>query len=627
MDERASLSNNMEDEEAEKASEMRIFVGGLGESVSAEDLQRMFGSLGVVERLDIVRTKSRSFAYVDFSPSSLKSLCKLFSTYNGCVWKGGRLKLEKAKEHYLVRLKREWAEQAELASRAPSNGFDANEDISSSNKPKKDLNSETKQLRIYFPSLRKVKVLPLSGSGKHKYSFRNVEVPPLPIHFCDCEEHSIDPQPAKEKQTSDLEAQSGGINEEEINIMNSVMNKLFEREKVLDAAHSGNGQAKERDNSAKLISGLQFDENEADSETDEDNLIINVVKRKNNRMDFLGVQEKERISENQDSGFSGKRTSKDGQNQNALKEQKRNTAPPNKKRKSLNEESDENGSLSAITRGKGKLKTHSDESAVLGAQLAEPESGIQQSAPVVSWSQKSSWRALVGDKSNTSFSVSHILPGIASSKEQQPNFDGSSVPDSTFSKNDNLVRHGDHLESHSSETIKEEVTETQPAKPSAASTNSGRGAAWLQKSSWTQLISENNNSSFSLEQLLPGISYEKQVQAKPNSVDIVDSTNGEHSDLRKDDNSELPGTGSTILVTGKDVRSTPEKHQQTVVGNNEAPAPIFERKHDSAPKLTSTRNVTIGETCSFMRSAASLKEWSKTKAALSGSLKRKSGEK
>ncbi|XP_030944910.1 uncharacterized protein LOC115969414 [Quercus lobata] len=786
MDERTSLPNKMEDEEAEKASEMRIFVGGLGESVSAEDLQRMFGSLGVVERLDIVRTKSRSFAYVDFSPSSLKSLSKLFSTYNGCVWKGGRLKLEKAKEHYLVRLKREWAEQAELASRAPSNGFDANEDISSSNKPKKDLNSETKQLRIYFPSLRKVKVLPLSGSGKHKYSFRNVEVPPLPIHFCDCEEHSIDPQPAKEKQTSDLEAQSGGINEEEINIMNSVMNKLFEREKVLDAAHSGNGQAKERDNSAKLISGLQFDENEADSETDEDNLIINVVKRKNNRMDLLGVQEKERISENQDSGFSGKRTSKDGQNQNALKEQKRNTVPPNKKRKSLNEESDENGSLSAITRGKGKLKTHSDESAVLGPQLAEPESGIQQSAPVVSWSQKSSWRALVGDKSNTSFSVSHILPGIASSKEQQPNFDGSSVPDSTFSKNDNLVRHGhhleshssetikedsqdlefsgkqtskdgqnqnalkeqkrntvppnkkrkslnqesdengslstitrgkgklkthsdesavlgaqlaepesgiqqsapvlswsqksswralvgdksntsfsvshilpgiasskehqpkfggssvpdstvskndnlvrhgDHLESHSSETIKEEVTETQPAKPSAASTNFGRGAAWLQKSSWTQLISENNNSSFSLEQLLPGISYEKQVQAKPNSVDIVDSTNGEHSDLRKDDNSELPGNGSTILVTGKDVRSTPEKHQQTVVGNNEAPAPIFERKHDSAPKLTSTRNVIIGETCSFMRSAASLKEWSKTKAALSGSLKRKSGEK
>ena len=71
----------MEDKEAEKASQMRrIFVGGLGESVTAEDLQRLFGSLGVVQGLDIVRSKSRSFAYVDFSPSSLKSLSKLFST-------------------------------------------------------------------------------------------------------------------------------------------------------------------------------------------------------------------------------------------------------------------------------------------------------------------------------------------------------------------------------------------------------------------------------------------------------------------------------------------------------------------------------------------------------------------
>jgi hypothetical protein len=564
-----------------------------------------------------------------------------------------------------------------------------------------------------------VKSVPLSGTGKHKYSFQRVEVPPLPIHFCDCEEHSVDFHSAKEKQTCDVEAQSRGMNEEEINIMNSVMNKLFKREKVSDTAHSGNGLTKERDNSAKSIHGLQVDENEADSATDEDNLIINVVTRKSNKMALFGGQEKERISENQDSGFSGTRTSRDGQNQNALKEQKRNTVPPNKKRKSLNQESDDNGSLSAITRGKGKLKTHSDESAaLLGAQLAKPDSGIQKSDTVVYWSQKSSWRNLVGDKGNTSFSVSHILP----SEEQQPK-NGSSVSDSIVSKNKNLVRHGDHLESNSGETIEEEVMETQPAKPSAASSKSvsdfivsknenlvihgdhlespsgetieeeevmetqpakpsaassksvsdsivnknenlvthgdhleslsgetieevvtetqpaktsaassksGRGASWLKKSSWTQLISENNNSSFSIAQVLPGISYEKQVQAEPNNVDIVDSTNGEHSDLRKDDNSKSPGNVSTILVIEKDrniVRSTPEKNQQTVVGNNEAPSPISERKLNSAPKVTSARSITIGETCSFMRSAASLKEWSKVKASVSGSLKRKSGGK
>ncbi|KAE8808680.1 Nucleolar protein 8 [Hordeum vulgare] len=59
-----------------------------------------------------------SFAYVDFQCPSHKALAKLFSTYNGCKWKGGKLKLEKAKEHYLVRLKREWEQEAAAAAAA-----------------------------------------------------------------------------------------------------------------------------------------------------------------------------------------------------------------------------------------------------------------------------------------------------------------------------------------------------------------------------------------------------------------------------------------------------------------------------------------------------------------------------
>lgn len=71
----------MEDDEAatEKTTKTRIFVGGLAETVTADDLQRIFVSLGAVEGIEVVRTKGRSFAYVDFSPSSLKSLSKLFS--------------------------------------------------------------------------------------------------------------------------------------------------------------------------------------------------------------------------------------------------------------------------------------------------------------------------------------------------------------------------------------------------------------------------------------------------------------------------------------------------------------------------------------------------------------------
>lgn len=55
-------------------------MGGLGESVTDDDLRRMFGPLGVAEGVDILRTKGRSFAYVDFCPSSLNSVSKLFST-------------------------------------------------------------------------------------------------------------------------------------------------------------------------------------------------------------------------------------------------------------------------------------------------------------------------------------------------------------------------------------------------------------------------------------------------------------------------------------------------------------------------------------------------------------------
>lgn len=39
--------------------------------------------------------------------------------YNGCKWKGGLLRVEKAKEHYIDRLRREWAEaEAEAAPKA-----------------------------------------------------------------------------------------------------------------------------------------------------------------------------------------------------------------------------------------------------------------------------------------------------------------------------------------------------------------------------------------------------------------------------------------------------------------------------------------------------------------------------
>jgi hypothetical protein len=70
--------------EEEEEAVIRIFVGGLGESVSSEDLRNIFSSnksLGLgIQSVEIIRSKGRSFAYIDFFSSSNNSLSKLFNT-------------------------------------------------------------------------------------------------------------------------------------------------------------------------------------------------------------------------------------------------------------------------------------------------------------------------------------------------------------------------------------------------------------------------------------------------------------------------------------------------------------------------------------------------------------------
>lgn len=85
--------------------------------------------------------------------------------YNGCMWKGGRLRIEKAKEHFFLRLKREWEEDAALATTSahlPDTEEDAHlattaaEMINSLRYQKKGSKMDEMQLRMYFPKLGKV---------------------------------------------------------------------------------------------------------------------------------------------------------------------------------------------------------------------------------------------------------------------------------------------------------------------------------------------------------------------------------------------------------------------------------------------------------------------------------------
>ncbi|KAK6272851.1 hypothetical protein POUND7_009934 [Theobroma cacao] len=667
----------------------RIHVGGLGQSVSSDDLRKVFSAVGTVEGLDIIRAKGRSFAYVDILPSSSNSLSKLFNTYNGCVWKGGKLKLGKAKEHYLTRLKREWAKEEEEAHHQPM--------PSSSDEPyngNKVHVSQQGHLRIFFPRLTRVKSLPLSGTGKHKYSFQRVEVSALPIHFCDCEEHSGHFNAVRRKEGQNHEEINGVMNEEEVSMMSSVMNKLFERANISNTSSAI--LADEREDFTKLIEGPLSDE----EETDDDDLIINVVSDSNNRAAMSGSREKKAVS-TEKTGLGETHISNYGAIRSACKVQENNTLHPRKKRKPLpnkeedkhqlvslfhgqrrnsefddsnadfeeNEANEDNLMINIVSMAnkrsgrtkldkvslkqrfkssekqtsedgpiqnehkvqkdyillpnrneKGNVQTQSNESVVV-AQTTGAECGLKQSNTSCSWSQKSSWRALVGDRSNSAFSLSNILQNVGTTKEKQQISDGCKVNKTLDSRNGNLAK-PKNLEGMLGKTEIVDV-EPQPNQPKTASSNSGRGSSWLHKSSWMQLVSENS-SSFSISEIVPG-STTKQECTKPIYEDVVYSADGNHSNKTKSHKSEPTVYGSPALGVRKEgdtVRSIPESNQQTVVGNTDASVPTVE-KCNSEPDKAFGGDTSIGETCSFMRSSASLKEWVKTKAALKGSRKKK----
>lgn len=140
-----------------------------------------------------------------------------------------------------------------------------------------------------------MKALPLKGTGKHKYSFRHIEVPSYPIHFCDCEEHCGPPEAANSEYAKVLNAVAY---EKERNLMNSVMNKLFEKEKkdfdssemekcdvhndTIEPSDTVNNMQTEEIEDAQE-EDLQMEEPEESSDEDfDDDLVMNIAPRKPN---------------------------------------------------------------------------------------------------------------------------------------------------------------------------------------------------------------------------------------------------------------------------------------------------------------------------------------------------------
>uniref|UniRef100_G1PRS8 Nucleolar protein 8 n=1 Tax=Myotis lucifugus TaxID=59463 RepID=G1PRS8_MYOLU len=90
----------------------RLFVGGLGQSVSEADLQSQFSRFGDVSDVEIITRKDdqgnpqKVFAYINIRVAE-SDLKKCMSVLNNTKWKGGTLQIQLAKESFLHRLARE----------------------------------------------------------------------------------------------------------------------------------------------------------------------------------------------------------------------------------------------------------------------------------------------------------------------------------------------------------------------------------------------------------------------------------------------------------------------------------------------------------------------------------------
>ncbi|KFZ54326.1 Nucleolar protein 8, partial [Antrostomus carolinensis] len=101
----------------------RLYVGGLGHTVSKAELQERFGKFGHVLDAEVITRKDdqgnpvKTFAYISVSISDA-DLRKCMSVLNKTKWKGGTLKIELAKESFLHRLAME-REEAKLQKEKP----------------------------------------------------------------------------------------------------------------------------------------------------------------------------------------------------------------------------------------------------------------------------------------------------------------------------------------------------------------------------------------------------------------------------------------------------------------------------------------------------------------------------
>lgn len=300
-----------------------------------------------------------------------------------------------------------------------------------------------------------------------------------------------------------------------------------------------------------------------------------------------------------------------------------------KRKQSVREDKSNDTVPSKKKERKGDSHDSTDDQVVINTKHVDKESGNVQFSCDVASSKKKAWKALVSEGS-TAFNISDILTNHSSDVENEPGSDLATEPCS----NENDGQQDQTTEHEESE----ELFDVQSTKPTAANDLLARGASWKQKSSWLQLVADANASAFSLSQILPDVTFQEQESQQFNDIDFFSNSKGEkqHSFVHKDDKSYVEDIGEpqvpTPRIPNEDVLTKGQKNdaldEQQLNSYSEEKVSVKESSASMlgtypVPDNRAMGDIVISETCPFMKSSASRKEWEKSRAALSGSHKRK----
>jgi hypothetical protein len=423
--------------------------------------------------------------------------------------------------------------------------------------------------------------LPFKGTGKHKYSFRHIEVPSYPIHFCDCEEHCGPPEAANNEYASVLNA---AAYEKERNIMNSVMNKLFEKENehfdssemekfdahtdTIEPSNAVNNMQIEETEEAPE-EDLQMEEPEESSDEDlDDDLVINIAPRKSNKSVGQANMEKQEVKNVCISQvlsnlhilykFMCNYMHEHNQNNFIHMQDSQLRKRPSVEDASLPKKRQRTEGLSESRKGRQEPVSVMSGMRTTGKTL-----------PTKSEDRKNQLKS-PGLTGEGTYEFSSILPRDKSSADPQV------------------------VEAQTSSGSAQNVVANEPKK----------GSMWTQKSAWRDLVGGMGSTPFSISQVLPNTypaqSVHANVTENVRSSELLEATMQLPSDHKFLSSVGMLSTGTTDESTGGECKDSNKLQKVRVV-----------------PKIT------IGEVCPFMRNAESQKQWSKAKKAISGFAKKR----